>query len=89
MKKHAVIFRYANHDKIAEARPRHRAYLASLLAEGKLLTAGPFEDDSGALIVYLAESPEEVEEFIKRDPFFEAGIFADYTIRPWKQVLVR
>lgn len=86
--KYATIFSYSN-DKaaIAEARPRHREYLAGLKAQGKLFAAGPFPDDSGALIVYDAASREEVEQIITADPFRQAGVFQSWTIYPWNQVL--
>src|SRR5262249_47735844 len=40
--------------KIEQVRPAHRKYLTGLLQQGKLAAAGPFMDDSGALIVYEA-----------------------------------
>jgi uncharacterized protein len=84
--KFATVFRYENKDKISEVRPVHREYLGKLHAEGKLHTAGPFTDDSGSLIVYEVETEQEVKELIENDPFHEAGIFASYAIKPWKQV---
>lgn len=84
--KFATVFEYANAEKIPEARPAHRAYLTELRERGKLVASGPFEDDSGALIIYEADSVEEAEELIRHDPFREAGVFARWTIKPWKQV---
>ncbi|HVX29022.1 MAG TPA: YciI family protein, partial [Nitrolancea sp.] len=83
--KFAVVFGYENQQRIAETRPAHRAYLATLQENGKLVTAGPFVDDSGALIIYEADSEDDVIEIIQHDPFHEAGIFSTYLIRPWKQ----
>jgi uncharacterized protein YciI len=73
--------------KIAEIRPTHRQYLGELLKNGKLAISGPFVDDSGALIVYEAESKEEVEAIIASDPFAKVGVFATWTIRPWNVVM--
>lgn len=84
--KFATVFRYENKDKIADVRPQHREYLGKLHAEGKLHTAGPFTDDSGSLIVYEVETEQEARDLIEADPFHEAGIFASYAIKPWKQV---
>jgi uncharacterized protein len=84
--KFATVFRYENKDKIADVRPAHREYLAKLHSEGKLYAAGPFTDDSGSLIVYEAETEQEVRELIEADPFHEAEIFASCAIKPWKQV---
>jgi hypothetical protein len=83
----AVIEYVADAARIAEVRPAHREYLARLLAEGKLVAAGPFQDDDfGALIIYHAETIAVVEELIRNDPFHTAGVFVKWTIRPWKMV---
>lgn len=84
--KFAVFFSYEHQERIAEVRPAHREYLASLKDAGKLVTSGPFVDDSGALIIYEAESEAEVNEMIEHDPFHEAGVFSTYLVRPWEQV---
>ena len=84
--KFATVFRYGNQDRIAEVRPRHREYLTSLKEQGKLFVSGPFEDDSGALIIYEADSQADAEALIAADPFHEAGVFQSYEIRPWRQV---
>lgn len=84
--KYAAIIQYTNHDKIAETRPVHREYLGGLKESGNIVASGPFEDDSGALIVYEADSQEAAEEMIANDPFNKAGVFQSYTIKPWRQV---
>jgi len=86
MMKFAVVFTYANQDKIAEVRPEHREYLATLKERGALAASGPFVDDSGALIIYEADTEDEVKRIIEGDPFHANGIFSSYFIRPWKQV---
>jgi uncharacterized protein len=86
--KYAAIIEYPNDpEKIAAIRPKHREYLGSLLAAGKLPVSGPFTDDSGALIVYQAESPAAAEALLKADPFAQAGVFVKYQIREWNVVL--
>ena len=87
MKFAAIIEYRQDKAKIAEVRPTHRAYLASLNEKGQLAVSGPFTDDSGALIVYEAGTPEEAESFLKADPFNAAGIFLSYKIRPWNTVI--
>ncbi len=85
--KFAAIIEYGpDLTKIAEIRPTHRAYLSSLLESGRLAISGPFTDDSGALIVYEAASPEEAEKLIADDPFSKAGVFAKWSIKPWNPV---
>lgn len=67
-------------------RPEHRRYLGGLQDQGKLVAAGPFANDVGALIIYEADSEEAVGHLIEDDPFYKAGIFAQYTIRAWTKV---
>jgi uncharacterized protein YciI len=86
--KFAAIIEYArDKDKIARIRPVHRQYLATLRQNGQLVVAGPFTDDSGALIVYEAGSAEEAEAFLKGDPFHQNGIFLTWDLRPWNPVI--
>ena len=85
--KYAAFHQYTSDLALTAAyRPAHRAYLTSLLENDQLVAAGPFLDDTGALIVYEAESPEAVEALIKADPFFAAGVFQTWTLKPWKMV---
>ena len=72
--------------KVEAARPAHRAYLTSLIEEDQLFASGPFEDGSGALIVYEADSPDAVEALMKADPFHAAGVFLKWTVRPWNVI---
>lgn len=73
--------------RIAERRPAHRAYLAELHAQGRLLLAGPFTDDSGALFVHEAADAAEVAALVAADPFAD-GVFAEVQTRPWKPVFI-
>lgn len=85
--KYAAAIEYSQDKaRVDAARPAHRAYLTSLIEKNQLFASGPFEDGSGALIVYEADSPEVVEALMKADPFFAAGVFLTWTIRPWKVV---
>jgi uncharacterized protein len=86
--KFAAIIEYAQDEaKIAEVRPVHRQYLASLKERGQLAASGPFTDDSGALIIYEAASREEAEKLLQADPFQQNGIFVRYQLRPWNPVI--
>ncbi len=88
--KFAAVFTYpADSDgkaRIQQTRPEHRTYLGGLREQGKLAAAGPFADDSGALIVYEAESEEAARQLIEADPFHKAGVFVACDLRPWNQV---
>jgi uncharacterized protein YciI len=85
--KYAAVIEYTpDKAKIEQVRPAHRKYLTGLLQQGKLAAAGPFTDDSGALIVYEADTPEQAEALLKADPFHTGGVFVRWTLRPWKAV---
>ncbi len=85
--KYAAVIEYSqDKEKVEAARPAHRAYLTGLVEKNQLFASGPFEDGFGALIIYEADSPEAVEALMKADPFFAAGVFLKWTVRPWKMV---
>ena len=87
--KFAAIIEYTqDRAKIAQHRPAHRQYLAQLRERGQLAASGPFTDDSGALIVYEADSAAAAEDLLQGDPFNLNGIFLTYQMRPWNPVLV-
>jgi uncharacterized protein YciI len=83
----AVIEYLQDKAKVAELRPVHRQYLASLRERGQLVASGPFTDDSGALIIYEAPTREEAEKLLQGDPFHQSGIFIRWQLRPWNPVI--
>ncbi len=86
--KYAAIIEYSpDKAKIQAVRPAHRQYLAMLRERGQLAISGPFTDDSGALIVYEADSAEHAEKLLQGDPFHQNGIFLRYVLRPWNPVI--
>jgi uncharacterized protein len=88
--KFAASIEYLQDTAVVEThRPAHRAYLTSLLEQGKLFASGPYADGSGALIVYEADTPEETDALMKADPFHAAGVFVKWTVRPWKVIFQR
>ncbi|MCS6864687.1 MAG: YciI family protein [Gemmataceae bacterium] len=85
--KYAAIIEYSQDQQLVNThRPAHRAYLASLIEKNQLFASGPTDDGFGALIIYEADSAEAVEALIRADPFFQAGVFLRWTVRPWKMV---
>ncbi len=88
MKFAAVIEYLQDKEKVAAIRPAHRKYLIGLYDAGKVAIAGPFGDDSGAIIVYEAESAAQAEGFLKNDPFCTNGIFVRWNLQPWKTVFI-
>lgn len=86
----AAILQYGEDaERRQEIRPSHREYLKSLLDSGKLLQAGPFGDDSGAIIVYEAADLPEAQEMLTNDPFAQNGIIVEASINEWNLVMKR
>ena len=84
-------------EKRLAARPAHVERLQALQAEGRLVLAGPHpaidsEDPgpagfSGSLIVAEFNSQENAQDWANADPYVEAGIYSQVTIKPFKKVL--
>jgi uncharacterized protein len=67
----------------------HRALWAEFHADKRLLMVGPFTDEPAGGALGIFSSRAAAEEFVKRDPFVQYGIVAQWTIREWKEVLVQ
>jgi uncharacterized protein YciI len=80
-----------------DARPAHLARLTALKDEGRLLLAGPFPAiDSadpgaagftGSLIVAEFADLAAARAWADADPYVEAGVYAQVSVRPFKKVL--
>ncbi|HEV7166810.1 MAG TPA: YciI family protein [Micrococcaceae bacterium] len=67
-------------------RPAHRAWLASLLEEGRLLASGPFGDGTGALLIFKADDETALNRLLTEDPFNIAGGIAGLKTSAWNPV---
>jgi len=57
------------------ARPAHRQLLTRRHEEGTLVMAGPFPDDSGALLIFDVPDAAELHRLLDADPYFTtAGV---------------
>ena len=80
-----------------QARPAHLERLQALLAEGRLLIAGPHpaidaEDPgaagfSGSLIVAEFESLQAAQVWVDEDPYVVAGVYDRVVVKPFKKAL--
>jgi hypothetical protein len=84
-------------EKRMAARPAHVERLKALLAEGRLVIAGPHplidaEDPgpagySGSLIVAEFASRELALAWASADPYVAAGVYARVTVKPFRKAL--
>lgn len=68
----------------ARLQQEHLDHQAEQGRRGLIVMAGPFGDngDWRGLLLYDCETREEVEGWLRQDPFVKAGRLA-YTIHPW------
>ena len=86
MQPHAVIYRYVDDPAaLDEHRPRHRDHLRTLLEAGHLVVSGPLVEGGGpgALLIFRAESTDQVAQWLDDDPFKTVGLIAEREIRGW------
>ena len=84
-------------EKRRQARPDHLHRLHQLKDEGRLLIAGPHPalDNSdpgpagftGSLVVAEFDSLELAQHWADSDPYVEAGVFANVSVKPFNKVL--
>ncbi|WP_297835864.1 YciI family protein [Pseudomonas sp.] len=84
-------------EKRLAARPDHLARLVALKDQGRMVLAGPNpaidSNDpgaagfSGSLIVAEFESLAAAQTWADADPYIAAGVYANVTVKPFKQVL--
>ncbi len=80
-----------------QARPAHLDRLQALKAEGRLLVAGPHPaidtpdpgeaGFTGSLVVAEFDSLEAAQTWADADPYIEAGVYKQVTVKPFKAVL--
>jgi uncharacterized protein YciI len=81
----------------SKARPQHLARIEQLLAEGRLMVAGPHPAcDSpepgkagftGSLVIADFPSLEAAQRWANDDPYNAAGVYRQMTVKPFIRVL--
>jgi uncharacterized protein len=69
-----------------EARAAHRQRLAGLHERGALAAAGPWDDDSGALLIFSI-GQAEVQAEIGTDPYYTTPGVRVVSIRRWAPIV--
>ncbi|MFM0632154.1 YciI family protein [Paraburkholderia xenovorans] len=75
----------ADRSRVERATPAHRSYARTLKANGTLIIAGPFADDSGALLIYRARSKQDATALVLGDPYHAAGVVETYELWEWRE----
>ncbi|WP_069469941.1 YciI family protein [Candidatus Marithrix sp. Canyon 246] len=80
-----------------KTRPAHIERLEILKSEGRLVLAGPHPaidsidpgtaGFSGSLIIAEFPSLEDAQAWADADPYYETGVYAKVTVKPFKKVL--
>lgn len=68
------------------ARPAHRRLLDRLHGEGRLLAAGPWADDTGALLVFDTDRAD-LDRILAEDPYYGAPGVEIVRTREWNPVV--
>lgn len=87
MARFAVVIEFPDPERVNEVRPRHREYLAELLAQGKLYATGPYVDNTGALLIYEAADEAEARRFLAEDPYGQEGVVNVVSVKEWRVVM--
>ena len=78
--------RFTDDEARLTARPAHRERLTRLHADGRLVAAGPWQDDSGALLLFSADE-EAVREIIAADPYYATAGVSVVAVRCWQPIV--
>lgn len=69
-----------------ELRPQHRERLRALHEKGDLRLAGPWDDESGALLVFDCQR-STVDQVLADDPYYAAPGVSVASVRTWNPVV--
>lgn len=75
-------------DALDLVRPRHRAFLSSLVGD-TLIASGPYleVETPSALLIFSCESQDVLIGQLNSDPFWEEGLIAERLIQRWNPVI--
>ncbi|MEU7850480.1 YciI family protein [Micromonospora parva] len=73
-------------DRLA-ARPAHRERLQALHRAGTVVMAGPFPDDSGALLIFDVPDAEAFAAIVAEDPYYRTPGVTIVSQREWSPII--
>jgi uncharacterized protein YciI len=80
-------FYTADESSLAELRPIHRSWMAGPHEDALLLASGPLIDNPGAMLIFKAQSAEQLSALLDNDPFDIAGFIGERVITQWNPVM--
>lgn len=90
MKYFAFTYTYCDDTALVDAtRPAHRAFIAGLLEEGRIVGSGPLVDGGKALIVVQLPDGASLDDaalILDADPYAKAGALAAREAHEWNPV---
>jgi uncharacterized protein len=73
-------------DRRLAARSAHRQRLTELRQEGKLVMAGPWSGDTGAMLVFRMDE-KGVRAIMDEDPYYRAPGVTVVSVREWEPIV--
>lgn len=74
-------------ERRAPYRAEHLQLALQAEQRGELLLGGALADPpDGAILLFQADSPDVVQDFVDRDPYVKNGLITQWSIRPWTVV---
>ena len=67
----------------------HAAFMDNLVEEGTIVVAGPLDGGPKVLLIFAAESEDEIETRLAQDPWTRSGQLTTDSIVPWELRLGR
>ena len=84
----AIELGFSASDARLARRAAHRQRLFDLHDHGLVPMAGPFADDSGALIIIDVPTRDDLDALMQQDPYFSTQGVTVRSIRQWEPFIV-
>ncbi len=69
-------------------RPAHLALVAKQVEKGNLILGGALNNPpTGGLLIFRNVTPNDIEQFVKEDPYMVNGVVVKYSISPYMAVV--
>jgi uncharacterized protein YciI len=72
-------------EKRAPHRQAHLERIAKQKESGVVITIGPTKDLTKIFAIYEAEDEQTVRQLVEDDPYWQNGIWIEYSVKEWIQ----